>query len=336
VRKAATVPRPTTRDLLALAVTLPWLAWAVVRTFGLDSGRVLVPAISFTPYVAGTAWIPIAVALLLRRRAVALVALAPAVALVVAVAPRALDGPAPAVAGGTRLDVLTVNLRYGNADPRAVMSLVDRYDVDLLSLQEMPPSAVAALDAAGARRRFPHRVLDARPGAEGTGIMARYPLTDPARPAGLRMAMPEATLRMPGVAPIRVKAVHPVAPLRADVAVWREGMRSLPRATPGGAMRILVGDFNATLDHRELRDVISSGYTDAADATGQGLRGTYPARRRVRIAIDHVLVDRRAEVTDAGVHLVRGSDHRAVTATIRLPALRGGDGGPTTAGSRGS
>ena len=305
VRRAGPVPRPTTRALVAIAVTLPWLTWAVVRTFGLDDGRWLVPAISFTPYVAATAWIPVALA----------------IALVVAVAPRALDGPAPAVANGPRLNVLSANLGYGKGDPRAIIALVDRYDVGLLSLQEMPPSAVKALDAAGARRRFPYRVLDARPGAQGTGIMSRYPLTDAARPAGLvRMAMPEATLHVPGVAPIRVKAVHPVAPLYSDVGVWRDSMRSLPRATPDGTVRMLLGDFNATLDHHELRDLIASGYTDAADATGQGLNGTYPARRRLRIAIDHVLVDRRAEVTDAGVHMVPGSDHRAIRATVQLPA----------------
>jgi endonuclease/exonuclease/phosphatase family metal-dependent hydrolase len=133
------------------------------------------------------------------------------------------------------------------------------------------------------------------------------------------MAMPEATLHVPGAPAIRVKAVHPVAPLRDDVAVWLDGMRSLPRATPDGAMRMLIGDFNATLDHDELRHLISSGYVDAADATGKGLHGTYPARRRLRLAIDHVLVDRRARVTGFDVHLVPGSDHRAITATIRLP-----------------
>ncbi len=61
------------RTAVAIAVILPWLAWAVVRVLGLDSGPLLVPAISFTPYVAATAWIPVVVALALRRAGVALV-----------------------------------------------------------------------------------------------------------------------------------------------------------------------------------------------------------------------------------------------------------------------
>ena len=43
-----------TRTLLAFAVALPWAAWAVVRTVGLEGG-VLVAAVSFTPYIAATA-----------------------------------------------------------------------------------------------------------------------------------------------------------------------------------------------------------------------------------------------------------------------------------------
>jgi endonuclease/exonuclease/phosphatase (EEP) superfamily protein YafD len=310
----------STRALVALAITLPWLVWAIVRTFGLDSGRLMVPAISFTPYVAATAWVPIVAALALRSRTAALVGLAGALALVIAVAPRALAGPTPTNAEGPTLHVLSANLRVGSGDPRTIMALAERYDVDLVSLQEMPPSAVAALDAAGARSRFPYRVLDARPGAQGSGLLSRYPLTDAVRPQRIRMAMPEATLHVPGAPAIRVKAVHPVAPLHGDVAVWLDSMRSLPRATPDGEMRMLIGDFNATLDHHELRDLLSSGYVDAGDATGEGLHGTYPARRRLRLAIDHVLVDRRARVTAYGVHLVPFSDHRALTATIRLPA----------------
>jgi endonuclease/exonuclease/phosphatase (EEP) superfamily protein YafD len=317
------VPRPTLRTVIAVLVLLPWVVWAVVRTFGWDRGQVLVPAIAFTPYVAATAWIPVVAALVLRRRAAALVALVAAGALVAAVAPRAFDGPEPAAAtGGPMLRVLTANLLHGSADPRAVMALVERHDVDLLSLQELTPDAVGRLDEAGARRRFPYRVLDPRVGAQGSGLMARYPLDDPVRPQMPRMAMPEATLRVPDSAPIRVKAVHPPAPLYADVAEWRDELRSLPRATPDGELRMLAGDFNATLDHHELRSLIGSGYTDAADATGQGLHGTYPAHRLLRIAIDHVLVDRRAQVTDASVHVVAGSDHRAVFAAIRLPGGR--------------
>lgn len=67
--------------------------------------------------------------------------------------------------------------------------------------------------------------------------------------------------------------------------------------------------------------MIASGYRDAADTVGIGLTGTFRAGTRlpIRIAIDHVLADRRAHITDATVQPVPGSDHRALLARLSLP-----------------
>ena len=87
-----------------------------------------------------------------------------------------------------------------------------------------------------------------------------------------------------------------------------------------GPLRVLAGDFNATLDHDALRGLIARGYVDAADATGSGLKPTWPVGKRPPgITIDHVLVDRRIAVRSYGVHEVRGSDHRAIVAELRVP-----------------
>jgi endonuclease/exonuclease/phosphatase (EEP) superfamily protein YafD len=147
-------------------------------------------------------------------------------------------------------------------------------------------------------------------------------LREAARPPATPHAMPQAQLAVPGVGSVLVKAVHTIPPLGGDVPAWREQLRSLPRATTDGELRLLIGDFNATLDHHELRALIASGYRDASDAAGVGLDGTYRVwpRLPIRIAIDHVLVDRRAHVTDASVEPIPGSDHRALLVTLSLPA----------------
>jgi endonuclease/exonuclease/phosphatase (EEP) superfamily protein YafD len=80
---------------------------------------------------------------------------------------------------------------------------------------------------------------------------------------------------------------------------------------------ILAGDFNATLDHARLREAIARGYVDAAAALGRGLDRTFLTGPP--ITIDHVLMDRRCGVSEVKVHSVRGSDHRAVLAVVRLP-----------------
>jgi endonuclease/exonuclease/phosphatase (EEP) superfamily protein YafD len=59
----------------------------------------------------------------------------------------------------------------------------------------------------------------------------------------------------------------------------------------------------------------------AADGTGQGLVGTFPAGvpSWCGIQIDHVLVPAGARTTRFAVLPVAGSDHRAVLAGISLP-----------------
>ena len=307
---------------------VPWLAWAVVRTFGLDAaGGRLVPAMAFTPLVLVTAVVPLAVILVLRRWPVVIVWAVVAGALLAAVLPRALAGPNPAIRDGIGLRVMTANLYLGHGDPATIVRLVREHRVDVLSLQELTPEEVARLDAAGLRRLLPYRDLDARPGAGESGLFARRPLRHlPQVNAVQLMGEPRAELRLPGVPPIELEAVHPPPPLHADVGVWQRMLREIPasdRTRP--TLRIVAGDFNATLDHRELRRVLGRGLVDAADATGDGLKTTWPAGRRLppEITIDHVLIDPRIAARAVSVHTIPRSDHRAVIATLELPPAAG-------------
>lgn len=309
---------------MAALVAVPWVVWAVVRGLGLDLGHPVVAAVSFTPYAALTAPLPVLVALLLRRRVVAAVAAVAAVVLIASVAPRAFGGPDPDEdPRGPRLVVMTSNVFVGRADPAAVLALVRRHDVDVLSLQELTPAALERLDAAGARRLLPGRAVEPRPGAAGSGVLARQVVRRVDGPDADGAAQPEALLRVPGGRAVAIKAVHPYPPTsRRKVGDWEGELGRLP-GTGGDRLRVLAGDFNATLDHRALRAVLDRGYVDAADATGDGLVPTWPDRgRRLKLTIDHVLADRRIAVERVTVHRVRGTDHRAVIATLRLPAAR--------------
>src|SRR5688572_28390386 len=134
------------RRWIAIAVVVPWAAWAVGRTFGLDRVHPLVAIVAFTPYAALTAPIAILVALALRRRLVALVALAAAVLLAIAVVPRGLGSADEMVSEEPDLTVMTSNLYGGRADAELVADLVRRHHVDVLVLQELTPGSLARLD----------------------------------------------------------------------------------------------------------------------------------------------------------------------------------------------
>jgi endonuclease/exonuclease/phosphatase family metal-dependent hydrolase len=133
--------------------------------------------------------------------------------------------------------------------------------------------------------------------------------------------MPRARISLPGGGWLRLVAAHPFPPQPGHVGVWEASLRSLPSAGTGPPW-LLLGDFNATLDHEPLRRLVDSGYRDAADALGKGLIATwgpYDGDPIPPVTIDHVLVDERIRVDELSVHDQPASDHRAVVATVTLP-----------------
>lgn len=297
-----------------------WLLWAVARLVGVDRmssfSSILIPAMAVVPYVAAGVVIPLAVAALTRNW----IALGVTVAVVAVYAgivlPRAFGGGQPD-ATGPRLRILTANLKFGQAGDEGLVDLVRRTGADVLSVQEFTPAAAERLDEAGIERLMPYRVIDPRGGPEGTGLYSRYPLTERPDNGPTTFAMVNATLQVPGAAPVRLTAAHPPAPLGPDAARWRHDLREIPAPTPHGEVGIVAGDFNATLDHAPLRHLIGEGFRDAADATGQGLVPTF--RPWPPITIDHVLADRRCAIERVKVYLQPASDHRALFTELRLP-----------------
>ncbi|MEU0765374.1 endonuclease/exonuclease/phosphatase family protein, partial [Streptomyces microflavus] len=240
----------------------PGLAWAVVRLAGLDRGP-LVQALAFTPYVAGWSLLVLTLTLALRRRWPAVAAAVAALALVGAVAPRALPTGQPTV-DGPELRLLTANLLKGGADAATLVELVRRHRVDVLTVQEFTPAARDALDRAGLAGLLPHRQLNPEVGTTGSGLYARFPLSDGGfrRNAGFAFTQAYATVAVPDAPPLRVESAHPAAPWSVEVVgEWRTDLAGQPRATPDGQLGILAGDFNATLDHAPLRALLASGYS---------------------------------------------------------------------------
>ncbi|HWH95918.1 MAG TPA: endonuclease/exonuclease/phosphatase family protein [Baekduia sp.] len=302
----------------------------MIRRYGLEGTGSIVPMMTFTPYVGLTSPIPLLVALLLRRWAVAAAGLVVVLAFAAALLPRARgDGAAPFARSDTvEANVMAINVYVGKGDPRTVVDLVRRHHVDILAVEELPPAAVKRLDAAGLGRVLRHRQYDPGVGGgSGSGLYSRWPLqglapvdTDPVQ------GEPRGRVQVPGARPLDVQVIHPVPPINdAWRRRWSATFDALPRPDAPGrrGLRVLAGDFNATLDHAALRRLLSGGrgYADAADAVGKGYDTTWPAGRRFppEITIDHVLVAPEIGVDDLSVHTVPRSDHRAVIATLRVP-----------------
>jgi endonuclease/exonuclease/phosphatase family metal-dependent hydrolase len=314
-------------------MTISWAAagglaaWAVARLAAVDrvhhAESVAVPLVAATPQVAAVApWAALGLRLAGRRGPAATAALA-AAALGLLVRPRRIPRPQPA-AGGPVLRVLSANMFFGQGDAEVIVARAREFGADVLCLQELTAHAVARLRQAGLDELMPYAQLELRgskPASGGSGIYARFPLGEgPAVPPSM-MAQPTALLELPDGEEVELICVHPCAPgVRrwGGPTRWRTELGELP--PPGKLPRLLVGDFNATLDHGAFRDLLRLGYADAAQQTGNALAPTWglPGKGAL-LPLDHVLVSEGCAVRAFSVHAVPRSDHRAIYAEIQLP-----------------
>jgi endonuclease/exonuclease/phosphatase (EEP) superfamily protein YafD len=325
--KPATRPKRRVAGLvLWWLFALPGAVWATVRLGGWERGP-LVQLFAFTPYVAAWTLLPALLTVVRRRWTAAAVAWLALLAMTVAVLPRALPDLHRGAATGTGLHVLTTNMLIGGADAATIVALVRDNDVAVLAVQEFTAEAGTALATAGLTDLLPFSQLGPEVGTTGSALYSRFPITAGGvrrNTGGYGFLQAYGTIQPPGAPPVLVESAHPLAPYALSVVnEWRGDLANEPRATPNGPLRILLGDFNSTLDHAPLRQLIASGYHDAADTVGKGLIGTwgpYDGDPIPPVTIDHVLTDRRIGIRDVSVHDVPRSDHRAVFAALTLPA----------------
>lgn len=300
------------------------MVWALLRVFGLGRGFPLAPLMAFTPYATVAAFLVAGIALALRNWAAAGVAALVTLLLATVVLPRAIGDDTVDPAGRETFTVLSTNIHHGTADPAAVLALVERYEPDLLSVQELTPSFARELSDAGLGAHLPHSVLETHRNTSGAGLYSRFAMRKLPSPGRFVFRMPRAELTLPDGSHLRVVGIHPYPPQLNRTSEWEEALESLPSAGTGTPW-LLAGDFNATLDQSQLRDVLDRGYRDAGDVAGKGLEPTFPREGHLipPVTIDHVLADSRLGIVEYGVEELPGSDHRAIHAELALPRTSG-------------
>ncbi|WP_245565915.1 endonuclease/exonuclease/phosphatase family protein [Thermocrispum municipale] len=312
---------PVFGGFLVVTATLyaAFALWRLVVSglFDWDGISLTIAGLALTPYVVAAGLLLTVFVAVFRRWGSAVVVFSLSLALALTVLPRYIADAQPGT-GGPVMRLLAVNMYYGRADADAVVSLARERAVDVLAISEMTPEAAAALQSAGLSELLPHRHFQPGPGASGSGVASRHPLDALDLTGRTTFAQPSVALQIEEQ-PVEVVAVHSMPPV-SDSDAWRSDLRSLPRADKQGAVRILAGDFNATLDHAEFRRLLNGGYVDAADLLGKGLATTWPSIGNwPPVTLDHVLIDSRAAVRNFQIIDVPGSDHRAVLVTVRLP-----------------
>jgi endonuclease/exonuclease/phosphatase (EEP) superfamily protein YafD len=309
--------------LVAWLLVAPFVLWVIFRVARIDRFGVTAQLMAFTPYVALASLVPVALALLGRRWWVAGVAGAVCLALAVCVLPRSFGSPS--TMDGVPVTVMSMNLRYGGADVDTIMRLVTEQRVDVLAVQEYTEAGQNRLAAVGLDDLLPYQVKHPVDGPNGSALYSRYPLTDTGVVHNLGgFFQAYGVVAVPGAVPVAVESAHPVPPISPYIPYWVQDLRDQKPASTGPHPRILIGDFNSTLDHSLLRDLIATGYHDAASTVGHGLVPTWPydggrASVTPKITIDHILCGTGIGVTDFHAFTVPTTDHRAIIARLLLP-----------------
>jgi endonuclease/exonuclease/phosphatase (EEP) superfamily protein YafD len=227
--------------------------------------------------------------------------------------------PAQHSAAVPLVTVMTANTLHGKADPGALVGSIRARGVDVLAAQELTVDSIRSLRAAGLEQVLPYHHIAYQSGGTDVGIWSRYPLAEQRQLTGFSFAPVQVRVVL-GDEQLTVIAFHSRAPVSSDnVAMWQSDLDRLAEvlAKPAGPT-IVAGDFNATRDHRQFRDLLDVGYTDAGSDAGAGMMPTYPADRSWGpvIGIDHTLVSAGLVGIDVTSVAQPGSDHLAVVARV--------------------
>ncbi|QBJ97281.1 endonuclease/exonuclease/phosphatase family protein [Rhodococcus sp. ABRD24] len=233
------------------------------------------------------------------------------------------DGAAPADPSGPSITIMQANIKIGQADPDALVRTVQDRGVDILTVQELTDEYIEALGTAGLDVLLPHRfVVSYGPGGEGSGIYSRFPLSNTRNLDGFQSANLAADVDVGLREPVALFAVHPAPAYLFPAQQWAADLRRLRGEFESDALRdnvIASGDFNASYTQRQYRDLLTGGYSDAADQVGAGLLPTMPANRRLPafIGIDRIITKGAAVTSLERIEIV-DSDHHGLLAEVRL------------------
>ena len=330
---------------LAGLAAAPVVVVSVFRAVPQEWPITVVQLVSFTPWLVLPAGASLLFAVLGRRRWMAGTA-----ACLVAVqlfwlvpldytrsAPDAAPGSAPgsapnaaadSVNGAVELRTMSLNAKLGKADAAEIVRLVRENGITLLTLQEYTQAFEDRLAAAGLPALLPNRISHPAGRAAGNAV---YSVHQPVATG----EVPDSHFPMPLIrltaeangqrAVVELTNVHVRAPVGVGLPKWRSDLAALGRLASQPGNVVLAGDFNATYDHAEFREILQGGgrtLVDVGMAEGSRLVPTWPMEELFLpgITIDHVLTSPSVRSADYAVHRVAGTDHAAIMATLTVPA----------------
>lgn len=331
-------------DGLLWVVTVGVIAVMVLRMMpnGLDGKRYIPLIVAFVPWMAVLSAIVLAVAVGVRRRALAVISI---VCLAVQLFwhvgylyPRvALQPSARAAVKSAQVDttdryarIMTLNTKNGLADALQIVRTVRDEHVEVLALQEVSANLISQLNEAGIRELLPYAAIASPSANDNGGVNGLWSAAPMSEATGDLIpieasSIPAASIDFGGTM-IRFGSVHPFSPRPSNQGLWDRGLSSISQLQGDEHTFVLMGDFNATWDHASFRYLLGDRFVDSGENAGEWFHMTYPANKTLfgvipvpaAVEIDHIVHDRGVVVGDLDTVSIAGSDHKALLGTLEV------------------
>ncbi len=303
--------------VLAVVAAMRLFAWDVYEPFAVLN--------TVTELVYLPAWVVAVVAVIGRRRTLALAALAIVVLQVVFMLPElTASEPLPGwTKGAPTIQLLDANVYDANRSMAGYISQIKATRPTLVTMEEANPDDVAQLTRAGALAGLPYTIEVKRWDSAAFFVASRYPLVGTTFTYLYdRPLVVQTTIQLPS-GPQALWVVHTTAPLPQSYSQWQGQVvdihRLLSQRGPTGLL--MVGDFNSTWGNKGFRGILAAGMADGAAARGRPFDMTWSQMERPLlpfVRIDHVLTGSGVEVTRIQSAPGLGSDHRDLIATVAV------------------
>jgi endonuclease/exonuclease/phosphatase (EEP) superfamily protein YafD len=325
---------------------------AAVRALRPERSTTDIAVTALAPWLLAPSWVLLVGALVMRRRGLA--ALAASLAAYHVACARARSGPLVGLSpyeDGPQLGVAFANVWKNNPDVGRVLGELARGEHDIVALAEVTDDHVAIIDELFPVASYPWRwcAPEALPGSRGLALLSRVPLDEVDEWSSQDHPQLEVAVRIDGALPVRLLVVHTWGPVGGPaIRRWRAQLAEIAarasstsarssalsgadgrRTVVGQPMNVavptvVIGDFNATRQHRSFDRLVGASWSDARTTPLGGWRATWPANRWWHppvLAIDHILAGPGISVRSSRAGRARGSDHRPLSAVLLLPMV---------------
>lgn len=244
-------------------------------------------------------------------------------------APWYFTGTKTAPPSNPTLTILQANVYGGNHRTQRLLDLIETEQPDVIFLQEVTDTWVAAMDQVADRYPYAHAIP--RHDNFGIAVYSRQPWLNIEVIESPPRALPSLLLRLPFHNTVAsFVTTHPVPPIGADWYKARnqqlESIAELMASLDGP--KVLVGDLNISMwAHHYEPLVATTGLRNAR--YGFGILPTWPKNLPIAaIPIDHCLISDEFAVQDIRVGDSIGSDHLPMIIELALFSV-GPEGPPT-------